>query len=272
MQTLEKPLSEGIEKIAKEAPEAACTNWDVLKMVKQLQEEEHTSFDRLRKRAVELLEKINPKAAVVYASFNRMHVLTSKETIEAFDMGNIIKSLIKETNITRGIAEKIGNEVEDKIKDLNIKNLNTALIRNLVNVKLLEYGHENIYHQYQRIGMPAFEIKEKLKHTLFQNKEILQEYHWQNVIPEKARDYHFENDLYIECVEDFSTKPLCSVMRQDKNIESIHEGMAEIAKKLNYGGIHSSYPANLQSANFAFWKSLEKLPNKAISGFAKELL
>ena len=90
----EKPIAALIEKIAKECEEANADKWTITRLVKKLSSEEATGIKNLRKRALEILQQLDPKAATVYASFQRMQVRTSSQLIEGFDRGNIIKSLL----------------------------------------------------------------------------------------------------------------------------------------------------------------------------------
>ena len=114
-----KPVKETIQKIASECQESGATKWEAMKILKELEQYPGTEQQK-RKKALEILEEINPEAAKTFASFERLRVFTSREKREAFDRGNIIKSLLKETSVSRAVAEKIGGEVEDKIKDLKI--------------------------------------------------------------------------------------------------------------------------------------------------------
>jgi hypothetical protein len=200
-----KPIKETIQRIAFELRESGATEWEVLKIIKEL-ENITTSETQYRKRAAELLEKLNPEAARTFKSFEKMKVYTSAEKREAFDRGNIIKSLLKETSLSRHIAEKIGAEVEDKIKDMKIEQLNTQIIREMVSTKLLEYGHEVGHREYSRIGLPVFEVKKKLEQGFFENKEILKEFNWLFKIPLKTKQLHFDSIINIHYPEDFSTK------------------------------------------------------------------
>lgn len=204
--TANSPINELVEKISNECREATATEWDITKIIKALSLEKSTDLEELREKAIFLLEQINPKAAKIYSSFHLLKVKTSRLEIEAFDRGNIIKSLLKETNVNRTIAEKIGHEVEDKIKDLKIANLTTALIREMVNAKLLEYGHELVRNQYARIGIPVFEIEKKLEKGFYSNRPLLLEYNLLKVIPLKISEMHFEKSIHISDIAGFSGK------------------------------------------------------------------
>ena len=240
---MEKPIKEVIQRIAFESQESGASKWQVLKVLKEL-EEISGGEKQLRNKAAEILNEINPDAAKTFLSFERMKVFTSKEKREAFDRGNIIKSLLKETSISRAVAEKIGSEVEDQIKDLNIDYLNTQLIREMVSVKLLEYGHEKTHGEYLRIGMPVFEVEKKLEAGYFENPEILREYNWNLIIPAKARELHFDSLIHIFNPEDFSTKVFSNTKFLPGTIEEITLNVGKLDKQ-------SSVPTIIQGLNYA---------------------
>ncbi|MDP3762442.1 MAG: hypothetical protein Q8Q97_00005, partial [bacterium] len=182
---------------------------------------------QLKKKAYEVIEKLNPEAAKTFISFERMKVFTSKEKRERFDRGNIIKSLLRETKVSRAVAEKIGGEVEGRVKDMKIEYLNTPLIREMVSSKLLEYGHEPVHRDYSRIGMPVFEVRKRLDAGNFENPEILREYTWLSAITGKARELHFDSLIHIFHPEDFCTKIHCAPV----HFSGEPEDMAIAAKK-----------------------------------------
>lgn len=239
-----QPVKELIEGIARECREAGASQWDTTKIIKELSKIESSDLSELRDKAIELLEKLDPKAASVYSSFHRMKVFTSAQRLEPFDRGNIIKSLLRETNVTRSIAEKIGHDVEDKIKDLDIEFLNTALIRELTSVKLLEYNHERIHSQYTRIGMPVFDARQKIESMPWKCAEIMTEFNVMTVIPKNAVRMHFENEIFISGIQDFSSRPQAySFSGESKNIFGL---LGEIIDSQNY----STEPVALNALNF----------------------
>ena len=254
---MEKPVTEVVEKIAKECEEAGAGTWTITRIVKELSEQETSDSAKLRKTALEILKKIDQKTAAVFASFEKMQVRTSKLTIEPFDRGNIIRSLIRETNVNRGVAENIGKEVENKIKDLDIPYLNTALIREMANAKLLEYGHAGIRSLYARAGMPVFDIAQKIEKNAVYQKEILTEYNLLKVIPKELSDHHLRSDIFIAALHDFSTKPLsCSVKVEQK--ETTEETIIETLKEVfRHSKIFSLQP-NINALNLSLGRATKK--------------
>jgi ribonucleoside-triphosphate reductase len=115
---------------------------------------------------VEVLEdkRIREKEATDLSVFVR----TSTDNIVAWDKNKIIEALIKETGIKKELAYIIGVEVEKQIQGLSLTTITAPLIRELVDVKLLEYGLETTRRKHTRLGTPVYDVKEILFHK---NKE-----------------------------------------------------------------------------------------------------
>ncbi len=279
------PISEVLEIIAKECREATATEWDITKIVKVLSKEKTPNIEELREKAIKLLEEINPDAGKIYSSFHQLKVITSNLEIRPFDRGNIIKSLLKETNVNRTIAEKIGHEVEDKIKDLKISRLTTSLIREMVDAKLLEYGHEHVRNQYLRLGLPVFDVEKKLGKNFFYSKSILEEYNLLKLIPQKISQCHFENEIFIHDIAGFSARPVSYCERDfegfGKNFtQNIFSAMRRrnsvqkfFCRPLNFYALNFLLAENVSSKKEekecieSLYFMLENFPGKPVFGF-----
>ena len=200
-----KIIEEKIQIIAKEIMEANASPWTITKIVKELSEMNTTSEKKLREKSQKLLEELDPQAAIIYNKFNQMKVYTSNEKILPFNRGHIIKSLLKETNLPRNIAEKITLEVENQIKDAKIETLNTTLIRELVNSKLISYNYEEVRNNYARLGEAAHDIRKKLEEKPYFGEGV-REYNTALVLPKKARKLHCEGTIHIEDTMGYSSR------------------------------------------------------------------
>ncbi len=199
-------IEEKIQIIAKEMQEANASPWTITKILKEINLLNTKSSKKLREKALELLKELDPEAGQTYEAFSRMTVYTSKENIESFNRGHIIKSLTKETSIARSVAEKITIEIENQIKDSKIDFLTPALIRELVNAKLVTYGFEEFRNNYTRVGEPVYEVKKKFLIEPYANLST-KEYNFLSVIPKQIRKEHFGGNIFIEDVEGFSSRP-----------------------------------------------------------------
>lgn len=223
-------IEEKIQIIAKEIMEANASEWTITKIVKELTEMNTTSEKKLRERSQKLLEELDPNAALIYNKFNQMKVYTSNEKILPFNRGHIIKSLLKETNLPRNIAEKITLEVENQIKDAKIEHLNTTLIRELVNAKLISYNYEEVRNNYARFGEPSYEIKQKLETTAYLGEQT-REYNFSLIIPKKARELHCNGEIHIEDIEGYSSR-LFAHTHIFKKYETEDETISKNLKKI----------------------------------------
>src|SRR3989339_1334776 len=153
-----------------------------------------------------------------------LFVRTSSENIVGWDREKIVSALVRETSLTRDIAEIIGHEVERQIQAMRIKGITSPLIRELVDVKLLEYGLEEARRRHTRLGTPLYDVKEII---LNQNKEnanvphgpeatnltlaenIKKEFALLHVFTPDIADAHMRGDLHLHDLG-FIDRPYCS--------------------------------------------------------------
>jgi len=229
-------IEEKIQIIAKEILEAGASQWTITKIIKSLTELNTGSEKKLREKALELLKDLDPSAALVYERFSKMKVYTSQETIRGFNRGNIITSLLKETTLSRSVAEKITLEVENQIKDSKITFLTPSLIRELVNAKLLMYGFESARDNYARVGEPVYEVKKKLENAPYSG-EAVREYNILLELPPAARELHFNGTIHIEDIEGFSHRPFAYALIAKKEInleKTICSALKQVSKNKKY--------------------------------------
>ena len=91
-----------------------------------------------------------------------------------FHPGFIYRSLLKETNISKIDAKKITEEVQRFLISANLNLITAPLIRELVNVHLLQNGFETERLQYTRIGLPVYDLN-KIFFEKTESKEVVSE-------------------------------------------------------------------------------------------------
>ncbi|NMA44889.1 MAG: hypothetical protein GX950_03710 [Candidatus Diapherotrites archaeon] len=285
-----KIIEEKIQIIAKEIMEANASPWTITKIVKELSEMNTTSEKKLREKSQKLLEELDPQAAIIYNKFNQMKVYTSNEKILPFNRGHIIKSLLKETNLPRNIAEKITLEVENQIKDAKIETLNTTLIRELVNSKLISYNYEEVRNNYARLGEAAHDIRKKLEEKPYFGEGV-REYNTALVLPKKARKLHCEGTIHIEDTMGYSSRVFSHTHIFEKfedEDETISQNIKKIIEKQKlvftpisiYGATHTlsefcDNPNQSKKIGKKLIKYLEILPKEtkiSIELFTPEIL
>ncbi|MEM4252354.1 MAG: anaerobic ribonucleoside-triphosphate reductase, partial [Candidatus Nitrosotenuis sp.] len=138
----------------------------------------------------------------------KMYVRTSHESIEEFNSHKIIQSLVREGSLPLELAQKITEEVENRIYKYQTTYLTGSLIREMVNSVLLEHGHEEYRNKLARLGMPVFDVQEMLTNVdnidngaqgLFfkAGQSVFSENLLLNTLPKDVADSHLSGDIHI---------------------------------------------------------------------------
>ncbi len=101
-----------------------------------------------------------------------LFVRTSGEEIAIWNRRRIVDALIRETDIDVETAEKISREVEKQIVASGISTLTTALIRELVDAKLIERGLEKARRMHARLGFPLYDARQLILHRNKENANV----------------------------------------------------------------------------------------------------
>lgn len=179
-----------------------------------------TTTEEIGQMVYEYLESYNPKIAERYSYRYRLRVRTSKTTLENFQIRKIVKSLMHETDLDRNHSKKIAKDVEKELGRLQLNYVTAPLIREIVNVKLLESGFESTRARYTRLGMPVHDVKDLIEHgkksELQHNPETIQklmadqiskEYALLNVLSPYLADAHMSAQIHIHQLDHFPTRP-----------------------------------------------------------------
>ncbi len=173
----------------------------------------------IKKIVYRSLRKIDSQVAENYKYRIQLKVRTSETTLAAFKPEKIIKSLVKETNLDRSLAEKIARAVEKELSRMKLNYVTAPLIREIVNVKLLEHGLENARARYTRLGMPVYDVKKLIERRVSNstpyNPEIIhklmadqisKEYTLLNVLPVELADAHMGGQIHVHDLHYFPTR------------------------------------------------------------------
>ncbi len=141
-----------------------------------------------------------------------LFVRTSGEEVARWNRLRIVEALIREAEIDEATAEAISREVEKQIVASGIGLLTSALIRELVDAKLIERGLEQARRLHARLGFPRYDVRQLILH---QNKEnanvphapegtnlvlaegIKREYALHDVFSPEVGDAHVSGDLHL---------------------------------------------------------------------------
>ena len=124
--------------------------------------ERRYTITNLGKLVLSLARQIEERSII---ESGKMYVRTSHDSIEEFNSQKIIQSLVREGSLPLELAQKITEEVENRIYKYQTAYLTGSLIRELVNSVLLEHGHEEYRHKLARVGLPIFEDQEMVSNA-----------------------------------------------------------------------------------------------------------
>ena len=167
--------------------------------------ERRYTITNLGKLVLSLARQIEERSII---ESGKMYVRTSHDSIEEFNSHKIIQSLVREGSLPLELAQKITEEVENRIYKYQTSYLTGSLIRELVNSVLLEHGYEEYRHKLARVGLPAFEVQETVSNAenldsgieslLFNTGQtVFAEYLLTNTLPKDIADSHLSGDLHI---------------------------------------------------------------------------
>jgi ribonucleoside-triphosphate reductase len=206
--------------IRRECIDAGIDFWTAAEVALEVSGEvyDRISARTLQETVLETLRQKSPEAADRYQRYHSMYVRTSRHTIDSFDRKRIIASLLEETTLPQELAEVVAKESEEELRRLKIDFISAPLIREVINVKLLEHGCEEARTDYTRLGMPVQDAR-KLIHRESPGGwggrplhramagNILQEYVLLKVLPLHLADAHMRGEFYIHSLEDFVVGP-----------------------------------------------------------------
>ncbi len=167
--------------------------------------ERRYTITNLGKLVLSLARQIEERSII---ESGKMYVRTSHESIEEFNSHKIIQSLVREGSLPLELAQKITEEVENRIYKYQTTYLTGSLIRELVNSVLLEHGHEEYRNKLARLGLPVFDVQEMISNLdnvnngaeglLFNTgQRVFAEHLLTNILPKDVADSHLSGDLHV---------------------------------------------------------------------------
>jgi anaerobic ribonucleoside-triphosphate reductase len=163
-------------------------------------------------------------------------VRTSDGHILEWDRDRIVRQILKETRLVEifygfdgadeETAQEIAREVEDRIRKLNLRTLSGPLIREIMNIILIERGRIQWRNVCTRVGTPVFDAHQidvgrgfeakdnanlqenaETSHKKKADKISKEQYLLQ--LPPHLADRHLCGDIHIHDLEYFGTRPFC---------------------------------------------------------------
>lgn len=167
--------------------------------------ERRYTITNLGKLVLSLARQIEERSII---ESGKMYVRTSNHTIEEFNSHKIIQSLVREASLPLEQAQKITEEVENKIYKFQTAYLTSSLIRETVNSVLIEHGHEEYRNKLARVGLPVSDISEMLSSEDATRNgaqgimsrtadAMFSEYFVFNTLPKDIADMHLAGEINI---------------------------------------------------------------------------
>lgn len=167
--------------------------------------ERRYTITNLGKLVLSLARQIEERSII---ESGKMYVRTSNHTIEEFNSHKIIQSLVREASLPLEQAQKITEEVENKIYKFQTAYLTSPLIRETVNSVLIEHGHEEYRNKLARVGLPVSDIagmlvsEEATRNGVqgIMNRTadaVFSEYFVFNTLPKDIADMHLAGEINI---------------------------------------------------------------------------
>ncbi len=148
----------------------------------------------------------------------RLFVRTSRMTIEEFDRTRIARSLVSEAKMPQTLADEVAAEAEERLLKFGIVYLSAPLIRELVNIILIERKLEEYRHKLTRLGLPVNDVtlllREASQKQLDANwvqksagERVTEEYVLLNSLPRATIDAHLAGRIHLEDAASWILKP-----------------------------------------------------------------
>ncbi len=223
---------------------------------------------------------------------------TSGQEIDPWDRRKIADSLVKEAGIDAQTADEISSAVEDRIDGTNLVTVTTAIIREMVDLELLERGMTRAHKQHSHLGLPMWDVEQIITNANKENSNtthnpesinltiaetILKEYALRRVFTEDVAEAHMVGDVHLHDLG-FIIRPYCgghsleyikkfglslpnitSVSNPAKHPEVLIGHMVKMASALqgHYAGAVGWEAVNIFFAPFLVGKSEEELDQLA---------
>ncbi|MHA1292790.1 MAG: anaerobic ribonucleoside-triphosphate reductase [Promethearchaeota archaeon] len=196
--------------------------------LKSLEKIELISIDKNKKYYLtpmgkKIFENILSMEKVLNDQKKAIMIRTSKYSKEPFELSKIEEYLIKEGKIELFLAKKIAREVEERLSKTNIEYLTAPLIREYINVILLENGLEEVRHKLTRLGTPPYEVMKLFKNkninpekfTKILGSDVSEQFLLLNLLPKPFADMYLSGEIVLLNLNHWALRPLAVCLKTD---------------------------------------------------------
>ena len=203
------------------------------------------SITELGKKILNNILKIEQ---ILSVQSNSIMIRTSKYSKEVFDNKKIEAYLIREGELDKYLARQIAQEVKERLSNTNINYLTAPLMREYINVILLENGLEQVRHKLTRLGTPPYEV-----YKLFENSRInpenfikkigsetSEQFLLLNLLPNKLADLYLSGEILLTHLNYWSLRPLSiylnadTILKKEKKIKNSKDLLKLILNFINF--------------------------------------
>lgn len=197
--------------------------------------ERRYTITNLGKLVLSLARQIEERSIV---ESGKMYVRTSHNSIEEFNSHKIIQSIVREAGMPLEQAQKITEEVENKIYKFQAAYLTSSLVRETVNSVLIEHGYEEYRSRMTRLGMPSSDLLDLINNAegiangiegIINNvsMSVFSEHLLLNSLPKDISDMHLGGELNISNPGVWGIVPDVAFL----NINEFSEGLQNLNDK-----------------------------------------
>jgi len=147
----------------------------------------------------------------------------SAEEINLWDKQRIVDSIILEAQASPSLAAEIADEVEKTLVASGQTRVTTSLIRELVDLQLMERGLSHMLERHTKLGLPMFDVENIITQANKENSNtthnpesinltiaetVLKQYALQRVFSEDIARAHYEGAIHLHDLG-FIIRPYC---------------------------------------------------------------
>ncbi len=147
----------------------------------------------------------------------------SAEEINLWDKQRIVDSIILEAQAAPGLASEIADEVEKTLVALGQTRVTTSLIRELVDLQLMERGLSHMLGRHTKLGLPMFDVENIITKANKENSNtthnpesinltiaetVLKQYALERVFSDDVARMHYEGAIHLHDLG-FIVRPYC---------------------------------------------------------------
>ncbi len=147
----------------------------------------------------------------------------SKAEINGWDRAKIVNSLVLETGASAELAEELAEAVENKILESNFRRVTTSIIRELIDIELLERNLPMMHKRHSHLGLPMYDVEQIIFNANKENSNtthnpesinltlaetILKEFALRKVFSEDVGSAHMIGDIHLHDLG-FIVRPYC---------------------------------------------------------------